>query len=235
MSRELPRSQITFDGPNIIVCEGYSDVRFLKQLLNVRGIIPFEIGCPTQAQDGIPGEGRTGIPEYLTAVRVFGTQAANGLQSVAIMMDADDDPETANSDAASWLADAGFPAPDRVCHWTDNYDDIPRTAILIIPGSSADGDLRSGTLEHLLWDVVKDTSPGTFKCVEDFASCVGGHADWSENKKAKMRVHSAIASRCKADPASSLSRVWSKDPNIFPLDHSTFDFIADLFRSLNEP
>ena len=147
------------------------------------------------------------------------------------MLDSDTDPRKAMEDASKWLSDAGFVAPNGPFQWT-NHEAEQRTAVLLMPGLSDEGEPREGTLEHLLWDVLKDVAPDTFECVEEFASCLGGQADWSENKRAKMRVRAAIAGCCDRDPASSLAWIWSKDASIFPLDHSMFDFIGNLFQDL---
>ena len=227
MNRVLARDGVTYDGPNLVVCEGYSDTQFLKHLLNSRGIEPFELGCPTQDQEGVSAGGRPGMAEYLTAVRVSRTKARNGLTSLVVVVDADENPKASIAEARGWLESAKLPVPGAPFAWTT---DEPHTAILLIPGWGSDGELRSGTLEHLLWDSLSDVSPETYQCVEGFAECLGNQGDWSDNKRAKMRVHATIAGRCKSDPASALSRVWSNDPEIFPLDHSVFDFICDLFR-----
>jgi hypothetical protein len=233
MNRVLPRERVTFDGPNIVVCEGLGDVHFLKHLLDVRGIEPFEIGCPTQAQEGILADGKPGIVEYLRAIRVNRTRAANGLRSVAVMVDSDTDPHSRMQDAVNWLTNAGFVAPDKPFRWTIEGAE-EHTAILLMPGMSG-GVLREGTLEHLLWELVEEVAPNTYKCIEEFAACLANQTDWSDNKKAKMRVQAAIAGRCKTDPASSLAWVWSKDASIFPVDHAMFDFIANVFRDLPPP
>ena len=227
MNRVLARDGVTYDGPNLVVCEGYSDTQFLKHLLDSRGIEPFELGCPTQAQEEVSADGRPGMAEYLTAVRVNRTKARNGLRSLVVVVDADEDPKGSIAEACDWLGSATLPVPQSPFAWTTEE---PHTAILLIPGWGSDGELRSGTLEHLLWDSLSEVSPETYQCVEGFAECLGNQGDWSENKRAKMRVHSAIAGRCRSDPASSLSRIWSNDRSIFPLDHSVFDFICELFR-----
>ena len=231
MNKILPREGITYDGPNIVVCEGYSDTRFLKHLLDIRGIESFEIGCPTQKQEGVLAGGRSGIAEYLTAIQVHRTRAKHGLTSLAVMLDADEVPGAAFDDATAWLTEVGFQAPQVPFEWTST-DDIPRTAVLVVPGSGLDGTLKAGTLEHLLWEAVRQTDQNTFECVEAFALCLGGHEGWSSNKQAKLRIHATIAGRCRNDPASSLSRVWSNDPVLFPLDHALFDFIGNLFSEV---
>lgn len=231
MNRVLERHDVKFDGPNLVVCEGYSDTQFLKYLLDSRRIEPFELGCPTQAQQGISADGRSGMAEYLTAVRSNRTSARYGLRSVVVVVDADENPRRSIAEARAWLESAKLPVPEAPFTWTTEE---PFAAILLIPGLGSDGELRSGTLEHLLCDSLSDASPETHRCVEGFAECLGNQGEWSENKRAKMRVHAAIAGRCRRDPASSLSRVWTNDPAIFPLDHSVFDFICDLFRHVVE-
>ena len=228
MNKVLPRTGVTFDGPNVIVCEGYADVQFVKYLLDARSLDNFEIGCPTQSQPEVGADGRSGISDYLTALRVFGTHATNGLDSITVIVDADTSSQASFTDATTWLSKSDFQAPDEPFSWTSDTT-TPRTSVLIMPGPSAE----TGTLEHLLWRVFEDTSKETADCVEQFVACLGGHSDWSDNRKAKMRVHSIIAGRCRNNPASSLSRVWSNDPTIFPLKHSAFDFIADLLDELS--
>src|SRR5437867_6872384 len=186
MNRVLPRENVTFDGPNLVVCEGFSDVRFLKQLLDRRNIEPFEIGCPSQAREGQTADGREGIVEYLQAIKVYSTKAVNGLRSIAVMLDADTNPTGALADAKQWFTEAAFPVPEAAFQWTANV--LPRTAILLIPGVTEGGVPRTGTLEHLLVDLIREIDKSTFDCVESFAMCLGGHPDWSDNMKAKMRL-----------------------------------------------
>jgi Protein of unknown function (DUF3226) len=227
----LPRESVTYEGPNIVVCEGYGDVVFLERLLTARGVEPFEIGCPSQDQAGVGRDGRSGMEDYLKAVRVFKSRAKNGLDSIAVMIDSDDEPDAALADAKNLLGRSGFPVPEGANEWTREHEQV-RAAVVLVPGPLGNGALRQGALEHLLWDVVKERDPNTFRCVEAFATRLGGHEGWSSNKRAKMRVNAAIAGRCKEDPASSLAWVWSNDPGIFPLDHRSFDFISDLFRQV---
>ena len=231
MNVVLPRQSVTYDGPNVIVCEGYADALFLMHLLTARKLERFEIGCPTQAQEEVGADGRSGMADYLKAVRVHRGRAQNGLSSIAVVLDSDDDPARAFVDARRWLEAARLPIPDEAFQWSAEGN-APRVAIVLIPGGSEDGSLRQGTLEHLLWDVVRDSAPNTFRCIEDFVRCVGGRTEWPSNKRAKMRVHAAIAVRCRKDPASALSRVWSNDPELFPLDHASFNFIGNLFRQV---
>ena len=232
MNIVLPRESVTYDGPNIVVCEGYADAQFIKHLLNIRHLERFDIGCPTQDQEEVGADGRSGMADYLKAVGVNISRAQHGLRSIAVVLDSDADPARAFADARHWLASTGFPTPDEAFQWSATEGGVPRTAIALIPGFTGEGSLRPGTLEHLLWDVLRDSSPDISRCVEDFAGCLGPTTEWSSNEQLKMRVHAAIAGKCQKDPASSLSRVWSNDPELFPLSHTTFDFLANMFRQV---
>ena len=231
MNRELRREETLQAGPNIVVCEGYSDVRFVKYLLDLRNIRSFEIGCPTRDQEGIESEGKGGIAEYLQAIRNAAKSPKVKLRSVAIVIDADDDPNQSFEGACQWLTSVEYPVPNAPFEWTSVDGTIPRTGVLVVPGKSSKGQLRKGTLQHLLVDVLRETSPDTFSCVETFAACISGSDEWSLNRNAKMRVNSTIAARC-SKPETSLSWIWSRAPEIFPLDHSTFDFVAEFFRQV---
>ena len=231
MNRELRREETLHEGPNIVVCEGYSDVRFVKHLLDLREIQTFEIGCPTRDQEGIESEGKGGIAEYLQAIRNAAKSPKVTLSSVAIVIDADDDPRRSFKDACKWLESVEYPAPNAPFEWTSVEKSALRTGVLVVPGKSREGRLRKGTLQHLLIDVLRETSPNTFTCVEEFAACISGSNEWPLNRNAKMRVNATISARC-SKPETSLSWIWNRNPEIFPLDHSTFDFVAEFFRQV---
>ncbi len=228
MNAILPREGVIYNGPNIVVCEGLADARFLKALLDVRHIESFEIGCPVQGRES--SDGKSGVLDYLRAIRAQRTRVANGLRSLGVMIDADTTPAKAFDDARSWLNTAGCEVPDRAFQWTDGASGC-RTSVVMIPGMSNDA-LLAGTLEHLLLELVGTVAPETLSCVEQYVSCLVGQADWSENNKAKMRVRAIIAGRCKTSPAISLAWVWSNDPSIFPVNNPMLDFIGNLFREV---
>ena len=231
MNRELNRDETLHAGPNIVVCEGYSDVRFVKQLLDVRQIGSFEIGCPTHAKDGVRGQGKNGIQEYLQAIRNAAKSPRVSLNTIAIVIDADGYPRESFVDACRWLRAVGYPVPNAPLEWTGVSHTAPQIGVVVVPGTSGEGQLREGTLEHLLIDAVSKTSPETYSCVEAFADCIHGSDKWSLNRSAKMRVHATIAARC-SEPGKSLAWIWSAAPEIFPLDHSTFDFIAEFLQQV---
>ena len=189
MNRELNRDETLHAGPNIVVCEGYSDVRFVKQLLDVRQIGSFEIGCPTHAKDGVRGQGKNGMQEYLKAIRNATKSARVSLNTIAIVIDADGDPRESFADACRWLRAVEYPVPNAPLEWTGVSDTAPQIGVVVVPGTSGEGQLREGTLEHLLIDAVSKTSPETYSCVEAFADCIHGSDKWSLNRNAKMRVH----------------------------------------------
>ena len=231
MNRVLdPLKNNKFDGPHLIVCEGLSDAKFLKYLLDSRNLESFEIGRPSNRLEGVDSNGQGGILQYLRAIKVQRIDAKNGLDTLAVVVDSDTDPAAAFERTKGWLNQSGFASPEREFIWSRSG--TPRTAIVLIPGVDSGGALKTGTLEHLLFEIVWDEAPHVHHCVEEYAHALGGHRGWSENSRAKMRIQSVIAGCCKADPCSSLAYLWSNDPQLIPVANQRCEFIADVFREV---
>ncbi len=215
-----PDTPIVYHGPSVVVCEGRSDANFLSALFDRHRIDGFEVTFPTGEQGG--GEGASSIGKCLKAI-MTGSGARLAIKKVIIVHDCDDSPDESFRQAQSYLESAQLDVPDRPIRFTLGD---PRAAILMIPGA----DTR-GTLETLLLQAIRGADSALLDCVDEFASCLDISDSWSENKRAKMKLHSLIAGCCKQDPASSLSWVWGKSGNPVPIDSSHFDEIAEFFKS----
>ena len=213
-----PDTPIVYHGPNVVVCEGRSDAYFLSALLDHYGIDGFEVTFPRHKQDR--GDGASRIGDCLKGIMT--SSGAHAIKTVIIVRDCDDSPDKSFLQAGSHLEFAQLDVPDQPIQFTDGD---PRVAILMIPETGA-----SGTLETLLLEAISGSAPDLLDCADKFADCLEAPLDWSENKRAKMKLHSLIAGCCKQDPASALAWIWGKPGNPIPIGSPRFEHIAKFFR-----
>ena len=109
MSSILSKTFDSIPNPYLLVCEGFGDVRFVDALLDHRGILNCNIGCPTQA--GGHGDGKDSIPQYLKAARAVMQKGKAELRGVLIIIDSDDSPESSFKFSQDALSAAGFKKP----------------------------------------------------------------------------------------------------------------------------
>ena len=213
---------INYETPFLIVCEGYSDARFLEMLLVENGIEEYSIGCPTKKNSS--GDGKSGFPTYLNGV----TTAPNfdNLIGIVIVADNDTNPKMSFRHIQKALATAGLERP------SGPYESItlvrPFIGTIMIPGN-----LMEGTMEKILLEAALDGHQDVKKCLEDFSGCSGADT-LSENKKSKMKLQSLIAAYCKQDPATSLAWIWSRDDNPIPRRNARYDFIVSFLEDFRK-
>jgi hypothetical protein len=199
---------------HLVVCEGFSDARFIVELLKHAQIMNCNVGCPSD--QGGHGSGIGAIPSYLRAVRAVVQKGKADLKGVLVIPDADKHPGNAFADACNALLQAQFPAPSKPF----SIEGVPqRTAVFVMPG-----DGSQGTLENLLWQAITAQNPAVEQCVETFLTCTGNHQiHASENYKAKMRVSSTVGAFCYENPWSSAALVCKTANNPIPINSSHFD------------
>jgi hypothetical protein len=215
MTFELPRTVVTVPLPFLIVCEGYSDLRLLDELLQHHGIGNCSIGCPSR------DFGKGSFPGYMRALRAVLDIQAITLRGVLIIVDADSSRAGAFANATAALREGGFPVPAS----SFAIEELnPRVAVYIMPGEG-----RDGTLEHLLLDAAYRESPQAEECTSTFFECIGGLGP-TPNQEAKMRLSSLIGATCKDNPWSSAAMIWRDTGNPVPINSPSFDHIVDFIR-----
>jgi hypothetical protein len=209
------------ESPYVIVCEGFQDTGFVCAFLKHLGINNCDVTFPKTKRDGCDGE--SGIPKMVQLVAGIAT-----VEGIAIIRDADMD------------ADDSF---RKACIAFEKPYDIPdesfvvkkgrhkRTGVFIMPGKG-----KTGAVEHLLLEAAFTSHPPLAKCVKELETCNQYSANWSENKKAKMRMQCVIASFCRANPGCSLGYIWRKGADN-PLDIASpaFKELADFLTTFSTP
>jgi hypothetical protein len=204
------------ESPFVVVCEGFQDSGFICALLKHLHIENCDVTFPKKKM------GKSGISEM---VRLL--VAESGVKGIAIVRDADGDPDGSFAEARDAFVDP-FEKPKESCVIHRGKHRI--SAVFLIPGKT-----KKGTLEHLLFEAVSASHADVAKCVKDLEACARNMAAWDENKKAKMRMQSAIASFCEDDPGCSLGFIWHKKADnpieiASPCFKELADFLAEFCR-----
>jgi hypothetical protein len=211
------------ESPYVIICEGFQDRGLICALLKHLNITNCDVTFPKKRRDG--ANGKDAIFQVLNAVS--GQKVAGeSLGGLAVIRDADDDPDVAFKETAE-----RFPPPYTAPKKPFTIEKGKyRTGIFLIPGKS-----RTGTLDHLLLDAVAAKNQPVIDCINRLEACANWRVDWSSNKNAKMKMHCAVASFCKGDPGCSLGFIWSKGADN-PMDISSpvFKELADFLNDFSK-
>ena len=167
--------------PKLLLVEGRDEVRLFGALARNIGLDDVQIR---------DYGGRNGLRRLLANIwRVPGYQ---DVESLGIVMDADDSAASAGERVRSALSAASLPVPDAPLQSTGS--ESPKTCYLILPP-----DAENGALEDVcLASVAEDPA---MNCVEDYFDCVertpsgGPRANWTS----KARVHAFLSSRERPD------------------------------------
>lgn len=199
------------ESPHVIVCEGFQDAGLVCALLRHLHIDKCDVTFPKKRREEKEGEGGIAAMVKLLCRR--------DLEGIFVIRDADDKPEASFRLAAATFC-GPFPTPKAAFVVEKGKK---RAGVFLIPGNG-----KTGTLEHLLLEAVKVSHPEVIRCVDAFEACSTKTVDWSNNKKAKMRMNSVVAAFCKADPGCSLGFIWEKG------EHNPLDVASPAFEELRE-
>ncbi len=131
---------------------------------------------------------------------------ASSLWGVAIIADADPDPEKSFKDICIGFA-APFKAPANCFEIADGKRH--RTAVFLIPGKD-----KTGALEHLFLDAITQVNVNALQCVDIYRDCCQTTENWSENVIGKMRLTAYVAANCEKNPACSPAFLWTSKHQI---------------------
>src|ERR1700733_8099961 len=152
--------------PHQIICEGKADEVFFRRLLQASGKA-VHVACPKPDVDG--ASGKSAIRR-----RLIGLQAQfDTLTRVVLLVDSDDDPAQALTDAKEELNQANLanPAKQYPVPTTVNLlagTGALQTAIVLVPTSAT-----KGCLDTLLLPSFEQRYTGVpLACVNDFCRCV---------------------------------------------------------------
>ena len=220
MSLILPHKVERIETPFIVACEGFNDVCFVEQLLNIKRIENCRVGCPSRT--GVGGDGKDYLNKYLSAIAL----AANNdtvpmLRGLLVVVDADDSPQRAFDLACSALRYAEYPVPDSA--FTAKNKNGVRTAVYLIPGEN-----ETGTLEHLLLRAAFDSSKDREPCIDSFLNCIGRAPANKPNVLAKMQMSALVAASFPTNPWATPGYLLQSSRNdIVPIDSIHFKHLAD--------
>ena len=204
------------ESPYVIVCEGFQDLGLICALLEKLGITNCDVTYPKKI-DG--GNGKDAIRQVVTLLA--GRPLVEG-----VLLIADADGNAADSFKVLCAGMSRFPVP-KAAFIVEKTKSL-RSGIFLLPGHG-----KTGNLEHLLLDVVRNENPGIITHVEAFRAATAETPPWSANKDAKMKMQCVVAATCKKNPYCSLSWIWSDDYKSIPvkIDSPVLEELSDFLKA----
>lgn len=199
----------------MIVCEGYSDARFIAHLLYSKGIFGFDVHHPLKPH----GQGNSGFAKYLQAASLMSSFAP--VIGIVFITDNDYDHSAAFRRVQDTLRNNGFLVPERPFE-TKSEDGKRKVGIVTLPNGTTDG-----RIEDVLLEAAFEADPEIKDCISSFAECAGTPQNWRPHQKSKMAIHALIAVKNSHDPAASLAYVWGKSSNPIPIASERFNFLTE--------
>ena len=194
--------------PKQLLVEGRDDERFFGAFLRYLGI-----SGDIQIR-AYGGKYRIGSFLGILAEAI----AFDPVQSIGIVMDADNSAASAFQSIRDNLWNAGLPVPENLVIPAPGP---PAVSAFVLPDNSGNGELESLCLTALANDPA-------MPCVDDFINCVNSEVSYTLRKPAKARMHAFLASRERA----YLRFGEFAEGSAFPWRNPAFDQLADFLRNL---
>jgi hypothetical protein len=207
--------------PVLLVAEGKSDVSFLMQLTDQRGVGELHFGFPTYATGGF---GVSGLGRYLTNLP---TRAGfKKLKAVLCFYDNDTD-SAAQFTAVKNLIDPNDPysVPTTPLDLGAQQENKVRVMFVPMPGVGLPGALETLLLQSAAAETVASA------CVDELVTCAGC-VGWSPSHAAKMRLRCLIAVKCRGNSDMALTNIWGKPGSPIDLGHACFDGLVETVRAV---
>ena len=200
--------------PRVIICEGESDVAFFDHLISNRGLPEFQ---------ALSANGRTRFESVLVALSA--ASGFNELAGILVVGDNDLDPATSFRNIQTQIqAAGGYGVPERPGEPAKEAG-FPAIVAMMVPW-----DGRTGCLETLLLEAVREVHPDLGVCVDGYAACT--HVDvWNETELPKVKLQSLTAVICRSNPTVALRYAWGQREDIIPLGRPCFDQIVEFLRT----
>jgi|LakMenEpi03Aug12_release.lakeMendotaPanAssembly.Ray.scaffolds.fasta_scaffold246895_1 hypothetical protein len=217
-----------FTHARFVLCEGNEDAALVRALAasvprNIKSlnVSPVNDLCRKQGKDGFEDA-------------IIGSDALtgfDGVNSVVIISDNDDDPNKSFSAVRAKLKKAIDDASVQRQWALPDAPEIlvagsPSVSIWMWPSAN-----RPGCLETVLWDIIQRKYPEKAKCVEAAIGCAGADL-WSISKRDKAKVRCFMSLAAKKNPAMTLSHAWRDNKELFPVDSIEFTPIAQFLSAL---
>ncbi|MGC8785609.1 MAG: DUF3226 domain-containing protein [Armatimonadota bacterium] len=193
----------------LVVVEGKDDERFFSALLRQIGLT--DVQCI-----GLGGKDEMGKTETWRAV--VATPGFAELEALAIVRDADDNPQGAFQSVKDTLRNVGLSppsAPFRIQQGT------PKVCVIILPDVGSKGELEDLCLQSLAGEPVME-------CVEQFWECVQQREKHPPRKVSKAKLHAYLS--CRREPGRRLGE--AAEAGDIPLGSQAFDRVKQALRDL---
>jgi hypothetical protein len=206
----------------LVICEGNTDVQFLRYLLQKHGIFGFDVDFPYEKGE-FEGGGVDKIGKHIRAIRLQENFIRN-VKTIVVMSDNDD--ADAYSRVADQISNAGITPPAQPQQFVDFNKDGVRIAILMIPTNGY------GCLETLCTAAAYGKWAALHAPLQTLKG-VSGAGGWSASKQSKMEIQCILAATCKKKPDVSMGRIWQQAEKYhIPLDDLVFDPIVTFLGGL---
>lgn len=195
------------NNPKQLLVEGPDDERFFGAFL--RHLVLSDIQVRRYGGRGNIGN----VLEVLADALVF-----DPVQSIGIVMDADNSAASALQSIRDNLRNAGLPAPADLATPAAGP---PAVSAFVLPDNSGNGELEDLCLAALAEDPA-------MPCVDDFIQCIRAKPISQPRKPAKARMHAFLASRGRA----YLRFGEFAESSAFPWHNPAFAALATFLRNL---
>lgn len=193
----------------LVVVEGKDDERFFSTLLRQVGLT--DVQCI-----GLGGRDEMGKTETWKAI--VATPGFAAVEALAIVRDADDNPQGAFQSVTDTLRKVGLPSPSAPFQIGQG---TPRVCVIILPDAGDKGDLEDLCLRSLANEPVME-------CVEQFWECVQRREKHPPRKVSKAKLHAYLSSR--SEPGRRLGE--AAEAGDIPLSSQAFDRVKQTLQQL---
>lgn len=217
------RAPEKFEKSGLILCEGPDDVAFFGALVRDRGLATKWHVRATGKNRKAAG-GNTKFGERIRSFRVGTSGFAEKIKRLVIVADADLDAGAAFENVQNQLRFAEIDPPS---HPNELKPGALSVAVVILPY------IGVGCLESICCEPAEQTVKVKIRdCVSKFVEQVADQ-DWTEVQRSKLRLRVLMAAAWRKDPGVQLMALLNDqgtgaDPTVIPLQHASFDWIANL-------
>ncbi|MBS1718573.1 MAG: hypothetical protein JSS72_12660 [Armatimonadetes bacterium] len=201
--------------PNILLCEGKTDRHFFERFLEAHKLDEvFDV----HEMEYTNGKGK--VTKGITALGGWLVSASadpkyRRKSSILIIVDSDDDPEKALRTARSQSVEAGKKTRGLT---------LPTQSLASVPRN------RPGSLETLCIEALYEKWPDVKQPLEVYASATGVDEWTSLSQQDKMRVHAAIAAKCRGRSNCPLGELLTMGTAGLDPDHAVFHDLIQLLK-----
>jgi len=203
----------------LLLGEGSGDAALVHYLCETRNITGYQI-------EDVGGNSK--FKDYIGGVA--SRPGFHRLRGIIIVADCDNGAVSAFDSIRKQIKKASLPYPENPFEWgrRPNLGTLA-TYVLLIPFNG--NQALSGALETLLLPSAMQHLSQYVSCLEIWATCANiSSLDASHRDKSRLRA--LLTAAHPEDPNLGLQYALSPTKNLIPLDHSCFDPLADLLRSL---